>query len=246
MRTAMGRSGATDLRAAVLLPTPQASDAEGTRYEKSAAENGWKRPSGAKAAKPLSTMVRLLPTPAAADGERGPDYAATRVGTGGDSLTTTVAKLLPTPTAGDGKAAGSRNLEGSKAHAGVSLTDAVRFGNSETPRLIPTPAARDAKGGNGPNYQRDGGDSLPDAMRLLPTPRVAAARTSRRAMVENRQWAAPSLEQAIELSQGELPREFNTWDEIPGWNGELTNPRSAGGSTPSDAKRPGQLTIEAA
>jgi hypothetical protein len=33
--------------------------------------------------------------------------------------------LWPTATAGDAKASGSRNLEGSKAHAGVSLTDAI-------------------------------------------------------------------------------------------------------------------------
>ena len=38
--------------------------------------------------------VALLPTPAAADGERGPDYAAeTREGTGGDSLVTTIAAM---------------------------------------------------------------------------------------------------------------------------------------------------------
>lgn len=122
----------------------------------------------------LSRMAPLLPTPAAADSQRGPDYAAaTREETGGDSLTTTVAKLLPTPTAGDSRSSGSRNLEGSKAHAGVSLTDVVRTGDSTTPRMLPTPTARDAKGGNGPNYQREGGDSLPNAMRLLPTPQAA-------------------------------------------------------------------------
>ena len=44
------------------------------------------------------------------------------------------ARNWPTPTAGDSKSAGSRNLEGSKANAGVSLTDMVRFGNSNTPR----------------------------------------------------------------------------------------------------------------
>jgi hypothetical protein len=52
---------------------------------------------------------------------------------------------IPTPTAGDAKASGSRNLEGSKAHAGVSLTDYVKFGNSRTPRTVPTPSANDYK-----------------------------------------------------------------------------------------------------
>jgi DNA (cytosine-5)-methyltransferase 1 len=56
----------------------------------------------------------------------------------------------PTPTAGDGKASGSRNLEGSRAHPGVRLTDADRYGNSTTPRW-PTPTTRDHK---------DTGDSI--------------------------------------------------------------------------------------
>ncbi len=40
--------------------------------------------------------------------------------------------MLPTPTAGDAKSSGSRNKPGSKAHAGVSLTDAVLVGDSTT------------------------------------------------------------------------------------------------------------------
>jgi DNA (cytosine-5)-methyltransferase 1 len=52
----------------------------------------------------------------------------------------------PTATAGDAKSSGSRNLEGSKAHQGVSLTDAVRFGNSTTPRRWPTPTANQYAG----------------------------------------------------------------------------------------------------
>lgn len=43
-------------------------------------------------------------------------------------------RLWPTPTAGDAKSSGSRNLAGSKAHPGVSLTDAVVAGGSSTPR----------------------------------------------------------------------------------------------------------------
>ena len=49
---------------------------------------------------------------------------------------------IPTPTAGDARSAGSRNLPGSKAKAGVSLTDFVKYGNSTTPRKMwPTPDA---------------------------------------------------------------------------------------------------------
>jgi len=48
---------------------------------------------------------------------------------------------LPTPTAGDAKSAGSRNLPGSKANHGVSLTDWVQSGDSTVPRraMFPTP-----------------------------------------------------------------------------------------------------------
>lgn len=43
-----------------------------------------------------------LPTPAAWDSDRGPDYArANRIGAGGDDLVTTMAKLLPTPVVND-------------------------------------------------------------------------------------------------------------------------------------------------
>jgi len=40
------------------------------------------------------------------------------------------AQTWPTPTAGDAKGLGNRNLERSKAHAGTSLTDAVRGGQA--------------------------------------------------------------------------------------------------------------------
>jgi len=53
----------------------------------------------------------------------------------------------PTATAGDARGSGSRNLPGSKAHAGVPLTDAVTTGDSTTPRRWATPAATDYKGG---------------------------------------------------------------------------------------------------
>jgi hypothetical protein len=63
-------------------------------------------------------------------------------------------------------------------------------------------------------------------------------------MVENRQWAAPHIEQALELAQGILPREFQTWEEVPGWLGASTSPQSAAGSTSSGETLPGQLTLE--
>lgn len=76
---------------------------------------------------------------------RLPPLAPLTFGTGFGS-----SPFVPTPTAGDAKSSGSRNLEGSKEHAGVSLTDYVRFGNSNTPRkMVPTPQAHDHRSGKG-------------------------------------------------------------------------------------------------
>ncbi|MBA3844028.1 MAG: hypothetical protein H0X39_15680 [Actinobacteria bacterium] len=47
--------------------------------------------------------------------------------------------------------------------------------------MWPTPKARDAKGGNGPNYQREGGMSLPDAVKRWPTPTATDAHGGRNA-----------------------------------------------------------------
>lgn len=77
----------------------------------------------------LTDALALLPTPVVQDAKRttqGP-----RDGKRGRALRDT---LLPTPTWTDARSSGSRNLPGSKAHPGVSLTDAMRFGNSSTPR----------------------------------------------------------------------------------------------------------------
>jgi DNA (cytosine-5)-methyltransferase 1 len=48
---------------------------------------------------------------------------------------------------------------------------------------------------------------------LLPTPRVSASRTSRGAILNSS--SSPSLDQALELMRGELPRELESWDEAP-------------------------------
>lgn len=61
----------------------------------------------------------------------------------------------PTPTSGDAKDAGSRNVEGSLAHAGVSLTDAVR-GDGGRGRW-PTPMASDCQTRR-PSEKWDGSD----------------------------------------------------------------------------------------
>jgi hypothetical protein len=117
----------------------------------------------------------LLPTPGAWLGRRpenataDPQRASSREhdGTRGKrswELPDALATLLPTPTEGDSKASGSRNLEGSNAHMGVILTDAVRYGNSTAARL-PTPQARDWKGRN----QRNDSSCLPGALTNQPS-----------------------------------------------------------------------------
>jgi len=73
----------------------------------------------------------------------------------------------PTPTCGDAKASGSRSLPSSEAHAGTSLTDAVRPDRSKA--TWPTPAARDYRSGSHrsdnlhPN--REGSFQLPEVLR---------------------------------------------------------------------------------
>ena len=80
-------------------------------------------------------------TATTADGMGGPERGTRQ---GGANLRTQVAesRLWPTATAGDASGSGSRNTPTSRAHAGVSLTDAVR-GDGGTGRSWPTPNAAD-------------------------------------------------------------------------------------------------------
>jgi DNA (cytosine-5)-methyltransferase 1 len=58
---------------------------------------------------------------------------------------------------------------------------------------------------------------LPSAVgKLLPTPRVASERTSRGALTRDGHWSAPGLAQAVEMAEGILPREYESWDEVQG------------------------------
>jgi hypothetical protein len=77
----------------------------------------------------MSTTSPLLPTPRFEGFDAGNHRGKP------DGLNQTI-RQLPTPTAGDGASSGNRNLPGSNAHPGTSLTDVVR-----ADRLLPTPDA---------------------------------------------------------------------------------------------------------
>jgi len=110
--------------------------------------------------------------------------------------------------------------------------------------LLPTPtvgdskAARDRTSGRskGEDSQHHDGVTLSDAMRLLPTPKANADRKARSSMVGKKHWGAPALEQAVELAQGILPREFETWDEVPGRS--RTSPSSLGSAASTSPSSP--------
>ncbi|NUP43059.1 MAG: DNA cytosine methyltransferase [Streptomyces sp.] len=90
--------------------------------------------------------LRLLPTPAAADGTGGPGTSPRR--RGGMNLRTAVT-LLPTPAAADSRGTANFRADGTPYGSGYgpTLTDVVRL------HLLPTPKASDGPHG-GPN-QRD-------------------------------------------------------------------------------------------
>lgn len=49
----------------------------------------------------------------------------------------------------------------------------------------------------------------------IATPRAAASRTSRTAATRAGSRSGPSIEQAVEIAGGRLPREFDSWEELP-------------------------------
>jgi hypothetical protein len=121
---------------AKIWPTPTAQDAKND-----GGPSQWERNSD-----PLNVAVKKWPTPDAS--QRGArkldlvesDSTVRRRGAGqvrGIDLET-AAQRFPTPTAGDASRAGNRNNPHSKAHAGVSLTDAALTGDSSTPRSAVT------------------------------------------------------------------------------------------------------------
>ena len=111
-------------------------------------------------------------------------------------------------------------------------------------RLLPTPGAYDGERGGSqhPDKRRDGGHSVTIqdvAENLMPTPRAAASRTSRGAMLGSS--SGPSLEQAAEIAVGITPREV-TDGAPPSWH-LLPTPQVAD-STGGHATRSGARSDE--
>jgi DNA (cytosine-5)-methyltransferase 1 len=66
---------------------------------------------------------------------------------------------------------------------------------------------------------------LPSAVAMLPTPRATRGGSGTETVAVLNHSSHPSLEQAVEISQGEMPRELTSWDEAPGsW--QLASTRS--------------------
>jgi hypothetical protein len=129
-----------------LLPTPAATPYGSNQGGSSGRENQPTRPS-------LQTMAKrsLWPTPKAS--KAGEDFAKVSRSSTGISLQTAV-QIWPTPTAGDSKASGTRNTSTSRAHFGLSLTDAVRQ-DGGTGRMFPTPISRDHRSGKASQATHD-------------------------------------------------------------------------------------------
>jgi DNA (cytosine-5)-methyltransferase 1 len=85
-----------------------------------------------------------------------------------------------------------------------------------------------------------------DGIALLPTPRVAATRTGRSAILGSA--SSPSLDQALELARGEVPRELRALDEAPPSWRLLPTPRATDGTKggPNQRGSSGDLMLPSA
>jgi len=90
-----------------------------------------------------NSHYRMWQTPVADDAV---DREKGKINSRGEPKLSAQVKMWPTPTLGDSRSSGSRNTETSKAHPGLSLTDAVR-GDAGKGRMWPTPKNRDWKDG---------------------------------------------------------------------------------------------------
>lgn len=237
LRKKPGREQVTDLNVLVeydlletggrLLPTPNAALGSGGQTSRS----------GDRIDEPLlgglaeaATEGRLLPTPRAQDSDESINTFRARTealqqnegrngGPTGMPLGVAVQRLLPTPRATDGTKGGPNQAGSSGDLMLPSAVQPERLAAAAEGQLLPTPTAGDSRS-SGRHTTTTGvmhsGTTLTDAARLLPTPKVAADRTSRGALTKEGHWSAPGLGQAVELADGVLPREYESWEEVQG------------------------------
>jgi hypothetical protein len=125
----------------------------------------------------------LLPTPTAVDYGTNQGGEMGRIGPERPSLEHMARRnLWPTPTAKDCDASGSRNTETSNAHAGTSLTDAVRQDGGRG-RTWSTPTKRDAE--SLAKVTRGAGSRARGQERIEPLAVQVATE-------ERRSWASPA------------------------------------------------------
>jgi hypothetical protein len=191
----------------------------------------------------------MFPTPDTGMSPNGHGIRGGKPGNGHNSGNSLIAMakhgMWPTPTLGDSRSSGSRNTETSKAHPGLSLTDAVR-GDAGKGRMWPTPNARDHKGAPGAQCQANGGhqSSLPTAVKQWPTPTASCrdmdtmerARFSGQQMQQMRDNGAPYQTQ----TSGSLNPHWVEWLMCwpLGWTRRTGGPKSPKASRASRKASP--------
>jgi hypothetical protein len=243
-RRAAGKTGGPSLRdLPKLLPTPDTGESltgHGRR--------GGKAGNGSQSGQDLERTVeemKLLPTPVVTDSfgsRRSTAQTEEWASHPGTTLTDAIwetqgrtedtqGKLLPTPTSRDHKGRNQRDDQ-------TCLPGAVE-------KLLPTPVVGDAEGGRtSKGKDRPDEAGLAQTVKLLPTPTAQ----------EENPGAGGELRAAV--VHGETRRSESDTDtmgrpirkgreEVPGWSGEPTSPRSDDGSPSSAETPPDQLTIAA-
>jgi hypothetical protein len=185
-------------------PTARAEDSEscGAHVERGTAET-------------LTAAARMWPTPDVGEVTGGRSRRG-QSKPGRESLKAAV--LWPTATAGDSIGSGNRNLPGSKAHAGTSLTDAVNGG--QAPRRaspLATPSARDWRSGKASQETLDRNSRPLNEQALAWETPQTRGRKSTKAMTSSTNngrrsgggnSSTPGLEQQAELAAGIVPSEM--------------------------------------
>lgn len=228
---------------AALLPTPAAADGTGGKQHKKGTftRTGMKE-DGTKIQVSLRDALNLLPTPCARPDGKSPEAHMRMKANmpGGPRFKATslevVLKMLPTPRAMKGSGG---SITETMYALGAVRTDEKR---PQGQVLMPTPAARDWKGGTTPESfeatrrpRGDGGASdLPSVVKLLPTPTSADYKgaTSPEACQDwdSRGTNLPEAAQGLRAGQ-QTPSRLLSTPQARDWKGEPGPAHENGGLT---------------